>query len=389
MTTGYVLDRWVELSQTFIASEIAELRRQGADVAVLALHRSGGAVPDGAADVASTYLRDSPSGLLHLRHHLRWLLRGPSRYARFLIAVARHRSEAAEMAWKRLPWAASELEAHGVTRLHAHFAWAGASAARSLSALTGWPWALTVHARDILVPRPRLSDKLEGCDLLVTVCHDNLRVLRSRYGLQRPVEIVVCGVTIPASWVPPPPEVDVVAVGRLVPKKGFDLLLRAVAEMTGAGREVDVVVVGEGPERTALESLRDEIGVQGAVRLAGALPHAEVLDLIGRSRVLALPARVAPDGDADATPLVVKEAMARQVPVVVTDVGGLPELVDDEVGALVRREDPPALAAALVRLLDDDSERVRRGKAARARAAERADVRNEVARLRLLLGAMA
>lgn len=389
MTTGYVLDKWVELSQTFIATEITELRRQGAEVCVLALHRADAAHSQSTAEVPATYLRDSPSGSIHLRHHLRWALRSPVRYTRFLAAVRRHRTEAAEIGWRRLPWAASALEAQGVTRLHAHFAWAGATAAQAIAALTGWPWALTVHARDIYVPRPRLRDKLQRCTTLITVCRFNVEVMQARHGLARPAEIVVCGVPIPDPWTPPPPDVDVVAVGRLVPKKGFDLLVRALAELHRAGRRVDAVLVGDGPERTRLVELSASLGVGDSLRLVGALPHADVLELVGRSRVLALPARVAADGDADATPLVVKEAMARQVPVVVTDIGGLPELVDDEVGAIVEREDPLDLAAALARLLDDEPLRLQLGKAARERVVERADVRVEVTRLRALLEGMA
>jgi glycosyltransferase involved in cell wall biosynthesis len=292
------------------------------------------------------------------------------------------------MAWKRLPWAASELSAQGVDRLHAHFAWAGASAAEALSALTGWPWALTVHARDIYAPRPGLASKLERCTQLVTVCLYNVDFLRKRHGVRRDITLVVCGVTVPEPWTRPTSTVDVVAVGRLVEKKGFDVLVEAMAELRTANPSWRLVIVGEGPERSRLEGLVSDLALTQTVKLVGALPHHEVLELVGSSSVLCLPARVARDGDADSMPLVVKEAMAREVAVVVTPVGGLPELVDEAVGAVVPPDDPVALAEALRRLLRDEPLRKRLGAAGRSRILDGFTVQGEVARLRAALAGM-
>jgi glycosyltransferase involved in cell wall biosynthesis len=386
MTTGYVLDRWVELSQTFVVEEVKELTAQGTDVAVVALHR-GSAEP--LSGIPFTFLREAPPGRVHQREHLRWARRNPLRYAAFLAAVRHHPTEAAEMAWKRLPWVATQLESQGVDRLHAHFAWAGAATAEALSALTGWPWAMTVHARDIYAPRPGLESKLSRCAALITVCDYNVGVLRQKHAVRRNIELVVCGVTVPEPYARPAAAHDVVAVGRLVEKKGFDTLIRAFATVRRGNPAARLVIVGGGAERAALESLVADLGLEDAVQLLGARPHSEVLDLVAASKLLCLPARIAADGDADSMPLVVKEAMARAVPVVVTPVGGLPELVDDEVGLIVPPDDPGALAVALEKLLADPSLRDRLGAAGRRRVQDRFTVQGEVTKLRKVLAGLA
>lgn len=373
---GYVLDRWVELSQTFVVNEVAELRRQGVGVVVVALHEA--AVDP---DQPALYLRRTAAGRsVQARSHLRWAVRSPLRYLAFLLAVGRS-PERHEIAWRRLPAVADQLREQQVDRLHAHFAWAGAGAAQALSTLTGWPWALTVHARDIYAPRPGVQRKLQGCNLLVTVCRYNVEILRDQLHVRRPVELVVCGVT------PPPvmdvqPIVDVLAVGRLVEKKGFDLLVRAFAAIADEHPSSSLEIIGAGPLESELQDLVRALGIAGRVRLPGPLPHRQVLDRVAAARVFCLPARIAADGDADSMPVVIKEAMARSVPVVASAITAIPEMVDDEVGLLVPPEDVERLAQALRTLLGDPDLCRRLGAAGRARVEASFTLADEVRRLR-------
>ncbi|MFP5325917.1 MAG: glycosyltransferase, partial [Acidimicrobiia bacterium] len=134
---------------------------------------------------------------------------------------------------------------------------------------------------------------------------------------------------------PPPPDGPVVAVGRLVPEKGFDVLIRAVGS-TGDR----LVLVGEGAERGALEALASSLGAN--VDFAGVVPPAELADWYRRARVVAVPSRREGFG------LVAAEALAAGRPVVASDVGGLTDIVSPGVsGLLVPPGDPTELAAAL------------------------------------------
>jgi glycosyltransferase involved in cell wall biosynthesis len=313
--------------------------------------------------------------------HAWWLLRHPVRYARFLGAVAALRKEmgsAPELVpWWRLPGVARGLD--GVTNVHAHFGWSGATAALLLARLLGVPWSMTLHAKDIFAKRRHLRAKLDAADLVVTVCDYNKRWIDARHPPRRPIEVLTCGIELPASDSRPAPEVDVVAVARLIPKKGIDTLVRAMALLPGATAEV----VGDGPE---LESLRAMAGPN--VTFPGAMDHEQALDRIARAKAFCLPCRIAPDGDRDAMPTVIVESMMRGVPVVSTNVVGIPEMVDAEVGRLVEPDDVEALAAALREVLDDEALRERLGAAGARRARERFTVEGQAGRLHALFAGL-
>jgi glycosyltransferase involved in cell wall biosynthesis len=383
LSVAYFVDTFPVLSQTFVSEEVAELRRQGVSVLVMAQMAGDRSLPT-QADVALT---DLPTGWLRLRaEHLTTALRSPRRYAEFRRRVRRVRTETGlaelQFAWRLLPRDASGVRRNRAQLLHAHFAWGAAAGAYCLAALTDLPWTVTVHANDIYAGIRNLELKLAEADRVITPCEYNRRFLADELGLTRPVDLVVCGV-VPPPGPPRPPEHDVVAVGRLVPKKGFDVLVRAAARLRTLRPDLQVLIVGEGPEREALETLIVALGLERTVVLTGARPHDEVLDLIARARVFCLPARIAPDGDRDAMPVVVKEAMARYVPVVGTDVVGMPEMVDDQVGRLVPEDDDAALARALHEVLGlAPKGRGDLGTAGRRRVEERFTLEGETARLR-------
>jgi glycosyltransferase involved in cell wall biosynthesis len=159
---------------------------------------------------------------------------------------------------------------------------------------------------------------------------------------------------------PAPPPLDVAAeplgertlvfAGRLTVQKGLDVLLDALHEVPAA----ELVLVGDGPERSRLEHYAVAAGVAGRVRFAGALPRDEVLRLLAGARAAVL------SSDWENLPHAAVEALAVGTPVVSTAVGGVPEVVHDgENGLLVPARDPAALAGALCRVLDEPALRER------------------------------
>jgi glycosyltransferase involved in cell wall biosynthesis len=165
----------------------------------------------------------------------------------------------------------------------------------------------------------------------------------------------------PARFVDAPPYLHsrpyIAAVGRLVPQKGFDVLLEAFA---GVPIPVDVLIAGDGPERPRLERMRERLGLHGRVHLLGNMDAAAVAGLYRGSAVVAVPSRW------EGLPLVCLEAMASGRAVVASRVDGIPDaVVDGETGLLVPRDDPERLAAALTALLSDPARCVRFGERAR------------------------
>jgi glycosyltransferase involved in cell wall biosynthesis len=366
----YLLYRYPQLSQTFVRDEVAALRRAGVRVDVVSLDDPGPDAPDAAW--AGPFREAGQPGRLRALQALAWW------------AVKRPRATAALLAWAmreparrrylltRVPFLARELDAGPPCHVHTHFAWDTATVASAIAGLLDTSSSITVHARDIYAqPAATVRRRLSRFDRVVTVCNFNVGFLLGSGILSAggpAVEVVACGVEIPPEQ-PVQAAADVVAVGRLIEKKGFDVLLRALAA-TGAQWE-RAVIVGDGPQRSALEALCDELGLAGRVTFRGALPHAEALGCIGQARVFCLPARPAKDGDSDAMPVVIREAMARGVPVIASRLAGIPESVDDHVGWLVEPGSVDGLAAALRAALTDPAERERRGHHARERASRR------------------
>lgn len=164
-------------------------------------------------------------------------------------------------------------------------------------------------------------------------------------------------------WDPP----VLLGLGRLVPDKGFDVALRALSLLPDRWSHVRMMIVGDGSERSRLESLCGELGLGERVEFCGGVPHAAVPALVNRSTLMLLPSRwQEPFG------IVCLEAALMERPVVASRVGGVPEVVEDGVsGTLVEPDRPEALAQGITALLDDPTGLVAMGRRARRLADDR------------------
>lgn len=137
----------------------------------------------------------------------------------------------------------------------------------------------------------------------------------------------------------------IVVPRRLFPKNGVDVMVRALPLLMEEHADLEVLVIGDGPQRGELEHLAGTLGVSSHIRWLGARPNADMPGLLSSASLAVIPSRM------EATSVAALEAMACELPVVASDVGGLPEIVDDTVGALSPPDDPAGLARTLARLL--------------------------------------
>jgi len=272
--------------------------------------------------------------------------------------------------------AVAELyRAHGCQLMNAHYATGyGVLAARSgvrPRIVSVWGSDVYDFPRSSAVHRGLVRQVLTGADLVASTSVAMTRQVEQVLGaavLRRPVAVTPFGVDSAVFSPGERPADQALVIGTvkmLAPKYGIDTLLRAFAllEPELGGRRVVLRIVGGGPQRAELEALALALGVQRRVTFVGAVPHANVPDELRRLDVFVAASRL----DSESFGVAVVEASACGLPVVVTRVGGLPEVVrDGETGLIVEREDPTALAAALRRLLADAALRERLGRAGRA-----------------------
>ena len=179
---------------------------------------------------------------------------------------------------------------------------------------------------------------------------------------------------------------EILAIGRLVEKKGFDTLIEACALLASRGVEFQCRLIGEGDASAQLRALIDRYKLQDRVSLCGPLPQSAVIDALTKATVFAAPCKVADDGNRDGLPTVLIEAMALGSVCVSTRVTGIPELVRHEhTGLCISPSDPVELAASLETLLSNSEKRLTLARAARALVESNFDVSQNAAQVLRLI----
>lgn len=353
---GYVLKMYPRFSETFILNEVLALERAGTEIEILSLRPpADGRFHEALAQVRApvTYLPPRPRAG-HVWEGLRAARAELPDLDAHLDALLAAQPEDALAALD----VAVAVRKRGLTHLHAHFGSVATTVARLAARITGVGYTFTAHAKDIFhedVDRFDLAAKLRDAAAVVTVSDYNERYLREELGATRVVR-VYNGLDLTRFTYHPPGdrEPTICAVGRLVEKKGFHDLLKAVALLVRVRPGVRVDLVGTGPEEESLRAYADRLGLDEVVRFRGALPQAQVREVVRAAGVFAAPCVVGADGNRDGLPTVLTEALAAGTPCVATPVTGIPEVVrDGETGLLVPEADPTALAGALDRVLSD------------------------------------
>jgi colanic acid/amylovoran biosynthesis glycosyltransferase len=240
--------------------------------------------------------------------------------------------------------------------VHAHWILPAGVIATAITARNRSKLLITAHGADAFALNGRISRALKRlvlrrADIVHAVSTDIADRLRSVEPV-RGIHVLPIGVdvdSVAAATADRAPNGRLLFVGRLAEKKGVDVLLRALAILRDSHQiAAPLDIVGDGPLRESLEALSAELGLRSQVLFHGAKDRAEVLEFYRQAEVLAMPSKTASDGDRDGTPVVLMEAIAAQVPVVATAIGGIADLLEDGKTAwLVPEGNVSALALAL------------------------------------------
>lgn len=335
---GYVIKRFPRLSETFVLRELLELERLGLHLTILALGRADEPVvhADYARLAARVYYADE--------------LPAPAGSDPGTSKDARHASRFVPL-----------VRDLGLTHLHAHFATSAAGVARRIGAEAGIPFSFTAHAKDIFhesVSQAELDALIAAAAFVVTVSDYNIGYLRevSPSAMRTPLHRIYNGVDLerfPSPWAERADD-RILAIGRLVEKKGFDVFIDAVAALHAARPSTRATLIGTGRCEADLRARIAALGLTGTIDMAGAQPQDAVLEAMRQHTLLAVPCVVSADGDRDGLPTVITEALASGLPVVATPVTGIPEIVrHGETGLLVPERNAALLADAMATLLAD------------------------------------
>jgi colanic acid/amylovoran biosynthesis glycosyltransferase len=385
----YVVSLFPCWSETFIVREIEQLVAAGVDVRILSLKPPCEKLVHPRAEALMTRVRHAGSGAGKvLRHALAHPVAVGAAMLEAVVAFWRQPTVLAKtlVSLLRAIGELDDLRAFSPQWIHAHWATYPSTAAMLLARVLGVRFSFTAHAHDIYVESQLLPQKLSRAAFTATISRFNVGWLEPwvRRAGRADVRVVHCGID-PDEIAYQPDGRDpatMLAVGRLDPIKGYDVLLDACARLAARGVAFRLSIAGDGPERERLLARRAELGLDEHVAFEGAQPQTWVRAALARATLFVLPSRVAPDGNRDGIPVALMEAMAAGTPVATTEVSGIPELVRDGVeGRVVPPGDAAALAEALEMLLEDRVARGRMAEAARAKVEREFDVRVEAARL--------
>ncbi|MDG2481914.1 MAG: glycosyltransferase family 4 protein [Alphaproteobacteria bacterium] len=365
---AFILKGYPRLSETFIAQEILALERRGLEIEIVSLcHPTDKATHPVHNEIAApvTYL---PEYLHHepLRVWRAWCrarrLPGYTRaWRQWRADLARDLTRNRVRRFGQACVLATEI-APRVRQLHAHFLHTPASVARYAAMMTSLDWTGSAHAKDIYTsPDWELSEKLGDCSWLVT-CTATNRDHLDRLAPDGRVGLVYHGLDL-ARWPEPPAQLSVrdgsraddpvrlVSVGRAVEKKGYDVLIDALARLPST-LHWNLTHIGGGPLRDTLEARAGAAGLSERITWLGAKPQTDVLEAYRNADLFVLASKIADDGDRDGLPNVMMEAQSQNLPIAATRVSAVPELIDDgEQGLLAEPGDPVELALNLERLI--------------------------------------
>jgi len=253
-------------------------------------------------------------------------------------------------------------------------------------------FSFTAHANDIFAPRHfeiGLDKLVDAARVIVTETDYAAQFLRERFPQRaNSVHRIYNGLDLAeferADFSSTPPLI--IAVGRLIAKKGFAELIRACALLAERGKLFRCEIIGEGPLENELRAQIAQLNLQNRFVLSGAKPQREVRQHLAAACVFVLPSVLDPEGGMDNLPTVIMEAMATGLPVISTNIAGIPEMVvQNETGFLVQPADPIALAKAIEDVIDDRLLAQRLGEAGHQRAQELFSIEKNVRELCALL----
>ena len=400
---AYLVSRFPHLPETFILREMSELVRQGESISLFPLIRQRQQVVHREAESWLDRARFLPFlspkvlnvGLGTLAHRPAAVAALFARTVRGNLASRKFLARAMALFPKAL-YAARLMQEQKIDHIHAHYATHPALVAWLIHRLTGISYSITVHAHDIFVDTTMLGVKLREASFVVAISEYNRDYLARAVGswVREKIEVIHCGIepeqySARQSTHRPGQRFELLSIGSLQPYKGYPYLIRACGLLRDRGIPFRCRIIGSGAEQRNLARRIVRARLEPHIELAGPLPQEAVARLLPTAHCYVQPSIVTPAGKMEGIPVSLMEALACELPVLASNLSGIPELVrPGKTGYLVEPADSAALAGALEQIYGEPDRAVRLARAGRSLVCDQFALKENVSRLAARFGSV-
>ena len=363
---AYILLWFPKPSETFIFREVVNLRKMGLPIKVFALY--GELKKHLSLEMLGVSKKVERLGIPFLKHAPRdliyWWKRKPETVRWLFRTIPVRKWRSLEVGGENI-WSffcgfslARRFEEESIGHIHAPWANGPATAAWVASKLTGIPFSFSGGSSDIYPPDGALTEKIRDSLFVRTNTIANIGYLQdfAKENINK-LYFIYNGIPLERhaeAPVPMTPPYQLLALGRFDRIKAFDVLIQACKILKDSGLSFHLTLAGDGPRKILFKYLTRKLGLNELISFPGFIPYNQVSDLFSSADVFVVSSAVHSTGERDGLPNVIMEALIHRVPVVATDVCGIPEVIQDGVtGFLVPEKDPSALASAIIKMVAD------------------------------------
>ena len=350
MKVAYVLDTFPKISETFILNEILEMQKNGIEIEVFAFSKTNeDKSHSGISNIKKIEYYSKHKITEELRHHFYLFLTHPKNYLKALLFSLNWKNQVLKLFINKISFILL-IDKAKPDHIHAHFGHRASNMAMLINLLYGTPFTFTTHRYDIFDAPPRnYKIKSELAKKHITISEFNKRYIIDKFNVaERNISVIHCGVDFQRKF--PVRNLSneniILSIARLEKLKGLDVLIKTCAELKKKQIQFQCLIAGDGAERIKLEQLINEYSLDSQVKLLGNITQDEIFELLSKASIKVLPSR------SEGIAVALMEAMAMKVPVISTDIYGIPELIDDGMsGFLVEPENVLKLTEKIETLL--------------------------------------
>ena len=396
---GFLVKTYPKISETFVLQEILAIQKEPYDVTIFSMQYPTDDQFHKAFDTVTAEINYlTPNHWKHrlsIKSHLKMISLSFRPYLSTLFFALKHREGRPFEQFCQAVYLTGLVQEQGIQHLHVHFASEPTGLAELTSRLCKVTYSISAHAKDIYLQSPSsLARKISNAQFLVTCTEYNRRYLNSINTSSTPVYRIYHGIDATRIMNESnsnnthhhSDHVRIFSVGRLQEKKGFPTLIAACRLLKQAGYSFRCDIVGYGPYMGRLRALIDQYHLSDSVSLWGKMTHERVVEFYRQADIFALPCQVTNEGDRDGIPNVLMEAMTFAIPVVSTNISGIPEIIENnKTGLIIDAKNDQALFAALQQLIDNPELRYQMGKAGKHLVTTRFDAEQHIVQLKAFL----